>query len=315
MPANTYLHRHPEFPELIGIVADEMGITPELIEKDYWLMHCLHGLQQLKLKFELKGGTSLSKGFRLIQRFSEDIDIRIEPPSTMNVFVGRNQNSDAHRVSREKFYDWLANFISIDGIESVTRDKQFDDEKFRSGGIRLFYKQLAKSSESLKEGILLEVGFDEVTPNIPRTITSWAYDFASQKVPLKDNRAMQVLCYHPGFTLVEKLQAISTKFRKQQASSMMPENFMRHYYDVYCLLQDKEVQSFIGSRQYRDHKATRFRGADNPSISENEAFRLTDTATRRLYEAEYMASSGLYYKSQPEFALIVETIQRFATRL
>ena len=42
-------------------------------------MHTSFGLKQLGLTFELKGGTSLSKGFRIIQRFSEDIDIRIEP--------------------------------------------------------------------------------------------------------------------------------------------------------------------------------------------------------------------------------------------
>jgi predicted nucleotidyltransferase component of viral defense system len=46
---------------------------------DYWIMHAVFGLKQLGLTFELKGGTSLSKGFGVIHRFSEDIDIRIEP--------------------------------------------------------------------------------------------------------------------------------------------------------------------------------------------------------------------------------------------
>lgn len=40
-------------------------------------MHSLHGLQQLDLQFELKGGTSLSKAYKIIDRFSEDIDIYI----------------------------------------------------------------------------------------------------------------------------------------------------------------------------------------------------------------------------------------------
>lgn len=51
---------------------------------------------------------------------------------------------------------------------------------------------------------------------------------------LTDNRAVDVRCYDPGYTLVEKLQTISTKYRRQQASGEMPTNFMRHYYDVYC---------------------------------------------------------------------------------
>jgi hypothetical protein len=39
-----YLHNHPEFEDLIRIVADEKGIDPALVEKDYWIMHCLYGL-------------------------------------------------------------------------------------------------------------------------------------------------------------------------------------------------------------------------------------------------------------------------------
>jgi predicted nucleotidyltransferase component of viral defense system len=74
MPAD-YLHNHPEFSDLIRIVAREKGIAPALVEKDYWIMHCLYGLQQFGLQFELKGGTSLSKGWKIINRFSEDIDI------------------------------------------------------------------------------------------------------------------------------------------------------------------------------------------------------------------------------------------------
>jgi hypothetical protein len=54
--------------------------------------------------------------------------------------------------------------------------------------------------------------------------------------------------------LVEKLQTISTKYRRQQETGEFPTNFMRHYYDVYCLLQDKDVLAFIGTPEYKSHK-------------------------------------------------------------
>src|SRR5262249_48365187 len=76
MPAD-YLHNHPQFADLIRIVAAERGIDPAMVEKDYWLMHSLYGLQKQGFKFALKGGTSLSKGHQIIDRFSEDIDILI----------------------------------------------------------------------------------------------------------------------------------------------------------------------------------------------------------------------------------------------
>ena len=108
MPAD-YLHNHPQFADLIRIVAEQRKVDPALVEKDYWIMHCLYGLQKLGLTFQLKGGTSLSKGHRVIERFSEDIDILIEPPAARDVKTGRNQNKPWHIQTRRAFYDWLAN--------------------------------------------------------------------------------------------------------------------------------------------------------------------------------------------------------------
>lgn len=94
----------------------------------------------------------------------------------MCVHVGRNQNKGIHRDSHRLFYDWLAQNIKIDGIVKSERDIAFDDDKYRSGGIRLYYQTYYNHPKDLKEGILLEVGFDDVTPNFPKTISSWAYD-------------------------------------------------------------------------------------------------------------------------------------------
>ncbi|MCI3130948.1 nucleotidyl transferase AbiEii/AbiGii toxin family protein [Phenylobacterium aquaticum] len=310
------LHKHPQFADLIRIVADSEGIAPALVEKDYWIMQSLYGLQQLGLTFELKGGTSLSKGYGLISRFSEDIDIRIEPPADPPVMSGRNHDKPAHVQSRKDFYDRLAQTIVIDGITVVERDPAFDDERqYRSAGIRLAYDSINGSVEGLKDGVLLEVGFDDVAPNQARDISSWAYDYAASRVELLDNRALAVACYHPGHTLVEKLQAISTKFRQQQETGVFPPNFMRHYYDVYCLLQDPAAQAFAGTPAYLDHKAKRFPKADNPIIAKNEAFVLSDPEVRQKLQSAYAASSALYFRGQPAFDDILAEIASWAPKL
>ena len=137
MPAD-YLHNHPQFADLLRIVAQEKAIDPALVEKDYWIVHCLYGLQKIGLTFELKGGTSLSKGYKAINRFSEDIDIRIEPPPELHVKTGRNHTKHLHVESRKTFYDWLAETIRIDGFVKVARDTAADDTpQYRSGGVRL----------------------------------------------------------------------------------------------------------------------------------------------------------------------------------
>jgi Nucleotidyl transferase AbiEii toxin, Type IV TA system len=304
-----YLHNHPEFAELIRIVAAEKGIDPGLVEKDYWIMHGLYGLQQLGLTFELKGGTSLSKGFQIIHRFSEDIDIRIEPAAEMDVKANPNQTKPAHIKSRADFYDWLTKTIVIDGITSVARDRSADNKDLFSAGIRLSYKNVVTPVEGLRAGVLLEAGFAKVTPNEPRDISSWAYDYAASKVDIIDNRGKAVACYDPGYTLVEKLQTISSKYRRQQKDGTMPVDFMRHYYDVYCLLRQPSVQTFVGTAAYRQHKDDHFPTADNKNIHENPAFQVKDAATRALYERAYEAGSALYYRGKPTFGEILATLK------
>ena len=300
--SSEFLHNHPDFDALLRIVADEKQISPYLVEKDYWIMHCLFGLQEMGLNFELKGGTSLSKGFGIINRFSENIDIRIEPPAELKVNTNPKATRTNQVASRKGYYDWLASNIKINGLESVTRDHEFDDRQhYRSGGVRLRYPVHTDELQGIKAGVLLEVGFDDVTPNISKTISSWAFDFAKDKVDVLDNRALDVDCYHPGYTFVEKLQTISTKFRKQQEEGTFPVNFMRHYYDVYCLIDVEEVKAFLGSKQYRDHKNKRFPKADKQILAENQAFFLSNDETYRLFESAYKESASLYYQDQPSF--------------
>ena len=162
---------------------------------------------------------------------------------------------------------------------------------------------------------MLEAGFAKVTPNEPRDISAWAYDYAADKVEIIGNRAMGVACYDPGYTLVEKLQTISTKFRKQQEDGTMPVDFMRHYYDVWSLLQQLSVRAFIGTPLYVKHKDDHFPQADNKNIRENAAFLLTDGKTRALYERAYEAGSALYYQGKPSFAEILATLDDWKDRL
>lgn len=310
-----YLHEIPDFDDLIGIIGRERNIDPYLVEKDYWIMHCLYGLQQSGFTFELKGGTSLSKGFGLIHRFSEDIDIQIEP--TESLPRGKNQNKRVHVDARRVFFDGLVGHIDIVGVTQIQRDKEFDDAYMRSAGIRLHYESRNSIPTGVKDGVLLEAGFDQVTPNQPCDISSWAYDRAVETgvADLVDNRALQVSCYEPGYTLVEKLQTISTKYRQQQREGKSPRNFMRHYYDVHCLLKDEQVRAFIGTPEYFEHKDKRFRRGDEKDLCRNEAFLLTDQKTRDLYEDNYQETRSLYYLNMPSFAEILESIQVRAQQL
>lgn len=318
MPSD-YLHDHKNFSDLLHILEEETNIQAGLIEKDYWIMHVLYGLKKQGFDFELKGGTSLSKGYKIIDRFSEDIDIHIKPPANLNVDVNPSKIKAKSVESRKNYYDWLARSIKIDGIVSIKRDHAFDDMNYyRSGGIRLFYESKTTSIEGVKEGVLLETGFDTVTPNTKLTISSWAFDKAKEieAIEIIDNRAFEINCYHPGYTFVEKLQTIATKFRQEQSDGIDRPNYMRQYYDVYCLLGNEEVQKFIGTDEYEIHKRARFPKQDLViPIAGNEAFLLDTPQLKEAFRKRYSNTAALYYRGQPDLDELLDRIKMYIDKL
>ena len=74
------LHEDEEaFAELVGVTAEAIGLPQVYVEKDYWVTKALKYLSESSHVdvAVFKGGTSLSKAYRLIDRFSEDIDLAV----------------------------------------------------------------------------------------------------------------------------------------------------------------------------------------------------------------------------------------------
>lgn len=115
-----FLHELSNASELFQVVSDKRQLLPVLVEKDYWLMHCLWGIATQGFQFELKGGTSLSKGFGIIERFSEDIDIQIYP-SGSSVKTGKNNDKPSHVDGRKHFFDTLAQKLNIPAMSFYIR--------------------------------------------------------------------------------------------------------------------------------------------------------------------------------------------------
>lgn len=316
MPSKSFLHERDDFKALVETVADSEKINdPALVEKDYWIMHTVFGLKQLGFTFELKGGTSLSKGFGIIQRFSEDIDIRIEPFDGLQVDTNHNHEKPQHIESRRQFFDKLRDKIKIPGIIAVERDTAYDDAALRNAGLRLGYETKFGPIQGLKDGILLEVGFDQTTPNQAVTISSWVLQFGEKrKLQYTDNRALGILCYNPEYTFVEKVQAVVRKYGQFKTSGKVPTNFLRHYYDIHRLLDVEAVQKFIGTPAYLEHKKKRFKSLDQ-DVAKSGAFAVEDENIRKQFEAEYSKTAALYYRGQITFDRILFRIKQDLARL
>lgn len=312
---NMFLHELPDAQDLFMVVSDEKGISPTIVEKDYWVMHALWGLQQ-QYDFELKGGTSLSKAYNLIDRFSEDIDVQVHPKAELNLKTGKNHGKARHIEARREFFDNISDSMRISGL-SFSRDYEFDDKKMRSAGIRGQYESYFEPLKVLKEGILFEMGFDRTTPFKMLDISSWAFDkILELGIKVLDNRALRVRCYCPEYTLVEKLQTISTKYRRNKVEKIAsPVNFVRHYYDVYMLLQDKKILDFINTEDYKTYKLEKFGQFDELDISSNPAFMLSESGEFEKFSCLYAKKSEIYFGNHPSFKEIIEYIQDCSSKL
>lgn len=80
---------------LIYKAGNKFDVSDVIIEKDFWVCWLLEKLFKLPIKMAFKGGTSLSKGFGLIKRFSEDIDITID-------YTNFGQKLDLANISRSQ---------------------------------------------------------------------------------------------------------------------------------------------------------------------------------------------------------------------
>ena len=91
-------------------VAEDKGIVDNAIEKDYWVSMVLRAIFSLPYAaaFVFKGGTSLSKGWGLIERFSEDIDLAIDPQ-----YLGFTNNAPSFDEIMERLSELQSRFRTL----------------------------------------------------------------------------------------------------------------------------------------------------------------------------------------------------------
>lgn len=231
----SFVHEDPAFDDLLQIVATERRLSRGLVEKDYWVTHVLWALHDAGFDVWFKGGTSLSKGFALIERFSEDLDLKIEPGRVTNLPLVSDWKRDSTKAvaTRKAYFEKLGEVVSIPGAETSLVPDSADEDWF-GAHLRVSYpgKHLDDLPDVMRPFVRLEVGSARVTPAVQRDMSSFVHDRLSAQGQLSefdDNRPKQVRCVHPLVTLLEKLDALGLRVPKEHVE---PAKFVRHYEDA-----------------------------------------------------------------------------------
>lgn len=226
-----------DFDATIDAAANQLGINAVIIEKDYWASQVLRALAgQFPDDFVFKGGTSLSKCYRMIGRFSEDIDVLILPN-------GRGANA-IDKLMKNMAEAAGAALGAIPASEGSSHGK--------SRRARVAYPTGREDSEGISPGVLLEMGIrggDQPSEILAAgclladVLTTARQDISSYE----DLQPVMVPALHPGRTLLEKLSVLHTSL-SDNPSRAECERHGRHYYDVYQLLGDDRVTALLNDR-------------------------------------------------------------------
>jgi hypothetical protein len=227
-----FVHDDAAFADLVSIVSDARSVPKSFVEKDYWVTHTLWAIHEQGFDVWFKGGTSLSKGFDLIKRFSEDVDVKIEPGHTSLAKMSR-ESWDKKPDTRRRYFEQLADILKVPGADVELEPEPPAD--WKAVGLRVRYPR-SHSDTLLRPFVLIEAGNARVTPFVSRKLSSFVHDHlvsVSQINSFTDNRPTVVRCVHPLVTLLEKLEAMSKRFARNEDAS----GFVRHYEDAACIIE------------------------------------------------------------------------------
>ena len=220
-------------------VARLKKLKPYAIEKDWWVTQTLSLIFEMEIGGHLlfKGGTSLSKAWHLINRFSEDIDLALnrEYLGFDSGLISKTQVKKLRKKSFDfvttSFYDTLKIAFAEKGYTDVT----FAFENLGDGdqdpvSILIYYPAVTPHSEYVLPRIKVEIGSRSLKD--PFT-TCKIQSFVGEQfpnLPIAD-KPFAVPCVNPERTLLEKLFLLHEKLQKHQSKKRI-DRLSRHLYDI-----------------------------------------------------------------------------------
>ncbi|MDX1956274.1 MAG: nucleotidyl transferase AbiEii/AbiGii toxin family protein [Chitinophagaceae bacterium] len=265
------------FRQAIQYTADRMEIPAIYIEKDYWVTWALKILFRNSIGKDIvfKGGTSLSKCFGLVNRFSEDIDL---------VVLGKGEKTSNQMKAKTRAIGKLVGaYLPEIELEGVTNKKGMNRKTAHSYG-----QAFQGAFGQVRDLIVVEatwLGYHE--PSSLVNMNSFVGDMmqeTGQVAMAMENELMpfEVRVLAPERTLCEKIMSL-VRFSYGPLPLDDLKNKIRHTYDLHQLLKEKSFSDFIDSTDF-DGMMNKVAKDDRQSFKSNSAW------------LDYHPSDALFFK-------------------
>lgn len=295
---------------LFAETAARLGTAVQNVEKDFWVCWTLdalfNGLEAGSPRLLFKGGTSLSKAFTLIPRFSEDIDITVFREDIGQTVDATTLDALSGKQRR----------IRLDAIRDAC-------QTYINGSLAT---QLAQRAEGVGKGRMkLEPDPDDGAKSAldPHTTVSIA-PYISADLPDLDLRVSNVVTVEAERTFWDKIIILHGLRQWHDRRGVLRhggQRVSRHYYDIHQLMRHERAPPWLENRALAADCATHarlfFGSADlGLTTAMHGSFTLTPSpAMREALIADYTAMTGMIFGDAPSLDAILETVATVERRV
>ena len=293
-----YLHKENKelFRDIISIVSERKNVTTDIVEKDYYVTMILYLLSQKEIEIIFKGGTSLSKAYGVIDRFSEDIDI------TFKEHLGESRRKKLKYNILKPIAEDLE--IEIKNWKDIESDKNYNHYDF-------YYNSVSDNSNfsGLSPFVKLETALMSYSfPTERRQISNYIYDTLKNEEPELIKKynlipfEMSVQCINR--TLADKIFAVCDYYLQGKA-----QRNSRHLYDIFKLLNyveiDEEfVELMMKVREHRKTVGEKIAPAANENVDILQLAR--EIYDSRFYENDYHNTTENIISDEIDYSIVIE---------
>lgn len=327
---NQFLQSSKEEQKLVfENTSERLGVSSGIVEKDFWVCYILDYLFnhfEYKNSIYFKGGTSLSKVYQLIERFSEDIDLALD----WQVLGYDKDEPYLERSNRQQgIFNTNVNKNTVALINEIWIPKMKTDLERRLGygfklevdahddqTINFKYPQLFEENSILQE-IRIEVGaLAEPSPSESRIVTSYV---AQQFPAIFNNSKVYLKSVTPLRTFFEKLLILHREAHRSNAN--YPTRYSRHYYDVYQMLKTElRNESLRNVELLRD--VVEFKKKFYPSnwaryddFYEGNIKLMPSEEAVVIFIEDYYQMQEMIFGDTPAFEIILDTLIQYNSEL
>lgn len=318
--------REEQRAEILQSIAPAVGLAPIVLEKDIWVCWALQTLFAMprRLPLAFKGGTSLSKIYGAIARFSEDVDLTIdytalsEGKDPIGTPMSRTAIEKLTIALREAVarhvHEVVVPYLERVGQEQLQIKLEFEVDD-AGEGVRIRYPTaFREDGRYVSESVLLEFGGRNTTlPNETQRVEPYiAPHLKDLELPIAD-----VVALSPRRTFWEKVTLIHSEcHRPERTPGAGPQRISRHWYDL-AMLADHDIgQAAVAEPELLTSvvsvKKVFYRsGFSNYDACLNRGFRLVPPDPLRVLLAqdyEAMLRGSMFFETPPAFEQIMERI-------